>query len=155
MTEQGQQPSQEQPYPGDTGEMAPQPHDEMADYTGRDLLAGKRALITGGDSGIGRAVAVAYAKEGADVAISYLSDEEDADARHTAGLVEKAGRRCVTIKGDLAEEANCVEAVERTVRELGGLDLVVNNVAYQQPADDLTQISTEQWMRTFAVNIHS
>jgi NAD(P)-dependent dehydrogenase (short-subunit alcohol dehydrogenase family) len=155
MTEQGQQPPQQQPYPGQTGEMAPEPRDEMTDYVGRDLLAGSRALVTGGDSGIGRAVAVAFAKEGADVAITYLSDEEDADARHTASLVEKAGRRCLTIKGDLAEEANCIEAVERTVRELGGLDLVVNNVAYQKPADDLTQISTEQWLRTFAVNIHS
>jgi NAD(P)-dependent dehydrogenase (short-subunit alcohol dehydrogenase family) len=155
MTEQGQQPPQQQPYPGQTDEMAPEPRDEMADYVGRDLLAGSRALVTGGDSGIGRAVAVAFAKEGADVAITYLSDEEDADARHTASLVEKAGRRCLTIKGDLAEEANCIEAVERTARELGGLDLVVNNVAYQKPADDLTQISTEQWMRTFAVNVHS
>jgi NAD(P)-dependent dehydrogenase (short-subunit alcohol dehydrogenase family) len=155
MTEQGQQPPQQQPYPGQTDEMAPEPRDEMADYVGRDLLAGSRALVTGGDSGIGRAVAVAFAKEGADVTITYLSDEEDADAQHTASLVEKAGRRCLTIKGDLAEEANCIEAVERTARELGGLDLVVNNVAYQKPADDLTQISTEQWMRTFAVNIHS
>src|SRR5918993_1701153 len=155
MTEQGQQPPQQQRYPGDTGEMAPDPRDEMADYVGRDLLAGKRALVTGGDSGIGRAVAVAFAKEGADVAICYLSDEEDDDARHTAALIEKAGRRCLTIKGDLAEEANCVEAVERTARDLGGLDVVVNNVAYQKPADDLTEISTEQWLRTFAVNIHS
>lgn len=150
-----QQPPQRQPYPGDTGEMVPEPRDEMADYTGRDLLAGGRALVTGGDSGIGRAVAVAFAKEGADVAITYLSEREDADARHTAELVEKAGRRCLRIRGDLAEEANCVEAVERTARELGGLDIVVNNVAYQRPVDDLTQISTEQWMRTFAVNIHS
>jgi NAD(P)-dependent dehydrogenase (short-subunit alcohol dehydrogenase family) len=155
VSEQGQQAPQEQPYPGDTGAMAPQPRDEMADYAGRDLLAGRRALVTGGDSGIGRAVAVAFAKEGADVAITYLSEQEDADARHTAELVEKAGRRCVSIRGDLAEEARCVEAVERAARELGGLDIVVNNVAYQQPADDLTQISTEQWMRTFAVNIHS
>jgi NAD(P)-dependent dehydrogenase (short-subunit alcohol dehydrogenase family) len=127
----------------------------MADYVGCDLLAGRRALVTGGDSGIGRAVAVAFAKEGADVAITYLSEREDADARHTAELVEKAGRRCLTIRGDLAEEANCVAAVERTATGLGGLDLVVNNVAYQQPADDLTRISTGQWMRTFAVNIHS
>jgi NAD(P)-dependent dehydrogenase (short-subunit alcohol dehydrogenase family) len=146
-------PSQEQPYPGRTGEMRPRPEDEMRDYTGSGFLAGRRALITGGDSGIGRAVAVAFAKEGADVEIAYLSEDEDAE--HTRGLVEKAGRRCVLIRGDLAEEGNCVAAVERTVDELGGLDVLVNNVAYQEPVGDLTELSTEQWTRTFHVNIYS
>jgi NAD(P)-dependent dehydrogenase (short-subunit alcohol dehydrogenase family) len=146
-------PAQEQTYPGRTDEMRPQPRDEMRDYRGEGFLARRRALITGGDSGIGRAVAVAFAKEGADVAIAYLS--EDADAEHTAKLVEATGRRCVTIKGDLADESRCGAAVERTVAELGGLDVLVNNVAYQQPVDDLTELTTEQLDRTFKVNIYS
>jgi NAD(P)-dependent dehydrogenase (short-subunit alcohol dehydrogenase family) len=148
-------PPQQQRYPGRTGQMAPQPRDEMSDYTGRDLLSGKRALVTGGDSGIGRAVAVAFAKEGADVAVCYLSQDEDADARHTAELIEKAGRRCLLIRGDLSDESHARDAVEQAVRELGGLDLLVNNAAYQQPADDLSEISSEQWRRTFAVNVDS
>lgn len=98
--------------------MAPEPRDEMRGYTGSGLLDGRRALVTGGDSGIGRATAVAFAKEGADVAITYL--EEDEDARHTAGLVEAAGRRCVTFGGDLAEERHCREVVRHTVRDLDG-----------------------------------
>ena len=148
-------PGQEQQYPGRTSEMNPRPRDEMRDYEGRGLLKGQRALITGGDSGIGRAVAVAFAKEGADVAISYLSEQEDDDARHTAGLVAEAGRRCVIIRGDLAEEENCQRAVDRTVAELGGLDLLVNNVATQQPVQDPADLSTAQWERTFRVNIFS
>jgi NAD(P)-dependent dehydrogenase (short-subunit alcohol dehydrogenase family) len=148
-------PPQEQRYPGRTAEMDPQPRDEMRDYQGRGLLSGRRALITGGDSGIGRAVAVAFAKEGADVSIAYLSEQEDADAARTAELVEQAGRRCVTIRGDLAEEQNCQQAVERTVTELGGLDVLVNNVATQEPVKDLTELSTEQWDRTFRVNVYS
>ncbi len=148
-------PEQEQPYPGRTAEMDPRPHDEMRDYEGRGLLAGTRALITGGDSGIGRAVAVAFAKEGADVAIAYLSEQEDEDAAHTAELVGQAGRRCVTIRGDLADEANCQRAVDQTTAELGGLELLVNNVATQEPVDDIAKLSTEQWDRTFRVNIYS
>lgn len=141
------------PYPGETADMAEKPRDEMADYVGTGLLAGKRALITGGDSGIGRAVAVAFAKEGADVAIAYL--EEDDDASHTASLVEQAGQRAVMLRGDLADPAHCRSVVEDTVQQLGGLDIVVNNVAFQSPISDLTEISDEQWRRTFAVNIDS
>ena len=148
-------PKQTQDYPGRTSEMDPRPRDEMRDYEGRGLLAGKRALITGGDSGIGRAVAVAFAKEGADVAIAYLAEQENEDAQHTAGLVEKAGHRCVTIRGDLAEEANCQRAVNQAVDELGGLDILVNNVATQQPVQDFAELTTEQWDRTFKVNIYS
>jgi NAD(P)-dependent dehydrogenase (short-subunit alcohol dehydrogenase family) len=146
-------PSQEQRYPGRTGEMSPQPDDEMRGYTGSGFLTGKRALVTGGDSGIGRAVAVAFAKEGADVAIAYLSEDEDAE--HTQELIDKAGRRSVLIRGDLAEEEHCREAVGRTAERLGGLDVLVNNVAYQQPVADLTELSTEQLTRTFQVNIFS
>lgn len=141
------------PYPGETAQMSEQPRDEMRDYVGRDLLAGKRALITGGDSGIGRAVAVAFAKEGADVAIAYL--EEHSDAEHTAALVDECGRRSLLLPGDLADAEQCRAVVDRTVGEFGGLDIVVNNVAYQNPTESLTDISDEQWRRTFAVNIDS
>lgn len=141
------------PYPGHTADMAEQPHDEMRRYVGRGLLKGRRALITGGDSGIGRAVAAAFAKEGADIAIAYL-DEHD-DATHTATVVGAAGQTCALFPGDLGEPAHCREVVARTLAELGGLDIVVNNAAYQSPADDLTDITDEQWRRTFAVNIDS
>nr|WP_236646775.1 SDR family oxidoreductase [Micromonospora acroterricola] len=144
---------QEQPYPGETAGMNPRPRDEMADYTGRDLLRGRRALVTGGDSGIGRAVTVAFAKEGADVAVAYLN--EDDDARHTAELVQATGRRCILLPGDLADARHCADVVAQAARELGGLDLLVNNIAYQQNANSLTEITEEQWQHTFAVNIHS
>ena len=154
-SEQHPPPKQEQDYPGHTAAMDPRPRDEMRDYEGSGLLAGRRALITGGDSGIGRAVAVAFAKEGADVAICYLSEQEDEDARHTAELAGQAGQRCVTIRADLAEEANCQRVVDQTVHELGGLDVLVNNVAFQQPVPDFTELSTSQWERTFRVNVFS
>jgi NAD(P)-dependent dehydrogenase (short-subunit alcohol dehydrogenase family) len=155
MSDQDDQafPPQEQEPPGHTAEMTPEPRDEMQGYTGSGQLAGRRALITGGDSGIGRAVAIAFAKEGADVAIAYL-DEHD-DASHTKRCVEAEGRRCVLLPGDLSEEQACVDAVERTVAELGGLDVVVNNIAYQDPKDSLEEITTEQWDRTFRTNIYS
>ena len=140
-------------YPGHTAEMSDMPQDEMREYVGRDLLAGKRALITGGDSGIGRAVAVAFAKEGADVAIAYL--EEHDDAKHTAALVENAGRRCLTLPGDLADAEHCRSVVHRSAEHLGGLDIVVNNAAYQNPTSNFVEITDEQWRRTFAVNIDS
>ncbi|ETK37219.1 SDR family oxidoreductase [Microbispora sp. ATCC PTA-5024] len=146
-------PPQTQQYPGESGQMTPEPRDEMRDYVGRGLLEGRRALVTGGDSGIGRAVAVAFAKEGADVAVAYLTEHKD--AQHTKELVEREGRRCVTIPGDLADARHCDEVVERTVRELGGIDVLVNNVATQSPVQSLEELSDEQWERTFAVNIHS
>ncbi len=133
--------------------MTPEPRDEMRDYVGRDLLAGKRALVTGGDSGIGRAVAVAFAKEGADVAIAYLSEQRDAE--HTRGLIEKEGRRCVLLPGDLALPEHCREVVRAAVSAFGGIDVLVNNVATQSPVNSLEELSDEQWERTFAVNIHS
>ncbi|MDD9369461.1 MAG: SDR family oxidoreductase [Acidimicrobiales bacterium] len=148
-----QRPEQSQERPGTTAEMTPRPKDDMADYEGRGLLEGQRALITGGDSGIGRAVAVAFAKEGADVAIAYL-DEHD-DAAHTAKLVGQAGRRCTTIPGDLSQEDACRHAVASTVEELGGLDILVNNIATQRPVDSLTDISSEEWDTTFRTNVYS
>jgi NAD(P)-dependent dehydrogenase (short-subunit alcohol dehydrogenase family) len=146
-------PPQQQPYPGTTGEMQPHPRDEMRGYEGRGLLAGKKALITGGDSGIGRAVAVAFAKEGADVVIAYLSEHED--AAHTVKLIEQEGRRCVAIPADLAEEAQCEEVVETTVDQLGGIDVLVNHVGTQQPVSALEELTNEQLDRTFKVNVYS
>ncbi len=148
-----EQPPQQQNPPGDTGDMSPEPRDEMSGYVGRDLLRHKRALITGGDSGIGRAVAVAFAKEGADVAIAYL--EEHGDAKHTADLVQAEGRRCELIPGDLADREHCTAVVERAVAALGGLDILVNNVATQEQVESPEDITDEQWQRTFDVNIHS
>lgn len=146
-------PPQSQDYPGHTAEMNPRPRDEMRDYTGRGLLDGARALVTGGDSGIGRAVAVAFAKEGADVAIAYLEEEDD--AAHAAKLIEQTGRRCVQIPGDLATESMCREAVSRAAAELGGLDVLVLHHGTQAPADDIGEISTDQLQRTFTVNVLS
>ena len=142
-----------QDYPGSTGDMSPRPHDEMAAYQGRGLLAGRRALVTGGDSGIGRAVAVAFAKEGADVAIAYL--EEHDDAARTGELIQMAGRKAELIPGDLSRREACDASVERTVDQLGGLDVLVNNVAFQAPADSLESITDEQLERTFRTNIFS
>ncbi|MFL6074292.1 MAG: SDR family oxidoreductase [Mycobacteriales bacterium] len=151
---QAEYPDQQQEYPGSEEDMSPRPASEMRDYLGSDLLADKRALITGGDSGIGRAVAVAFAKEGADVAIAYLDEErEGGDARHTAELVAEAGRRCVLLPGDLGDEAHCGAVVERAASELGGLDILVNHHGTQTEADDLTKIDTAQWERTFQVNV--
>ena len=150
---EGFPPPQQQDPPGGTGGLEPQPRDEMRDWTGRDLLAGKVALVTGGDSGIGRAVCAAFAKEGADVALAYLS--EDGDAEHTASVVRSQRRRCVTLRGDLGDAGHCEHVVARTVEELGRLDVVVNNVATQEPYDKPEDIGDEQWLRTFEVNVHS
>jgi NAD(P)-dependent dehydrogenase (short-subunit alcohol dehydrogenase family) len=150
---QGQQPEQQQPGPGTTAQMEPKPQDEMTDYVGRGLLDGKRALITGGDSGIGRAVTIAFAKEGANVAIAYLCEHED--AKHTAKLVAAAGRRAVLLPGELADEQHATQIVQRTVEELGGLDILVNHVGTQTPAESLEEISSAQFDYTFKVNIYS
>lgn len=148
-----QRPPQSQEPPGTTAEMTPQPRSEMADYEGRGLLTGRRALVTGGDSGIGRAVAVAFAKEGADVAIAYLNEHDD--ARHTVKLVEAAGGRAVSIPGDLSEEAACRHAVATTVDDLGGIDILVNNIAQQRPVESLADVTTEEWDATFRTNVYS
>jgi NAD(P)-dependent dehydrogenase (short-subunit alcohol dehydrogenase family) len=151
----GQQafPPQTQERPGSEERMAPKPRADMEHYEGSGKLAGLRTLVTGGDSGIGRAVAIAFAKEGADVAIAYLSEHED--ARTTAGLIESHGRRAETIPGDLTEEDACIAAVERCVDALGGLDVLVNNIAYQAPVADPLELTSEQWERTFRTNVHS
>ena len=144
---------QQQPLPGATRRMDPQPDHGETSYTGSARLKGLKALITGADSGIGRAVAIAYAREGADVAISYLSEDEDAEA--TKALVEEAGRRCILIKGDLQSASFCREVVEKTVNALGGLDILVNNAAHQNTFREIEEIDDEEWEMTFRVNIHA
>jgi NAD(P)-dependent dehydrogenase (short-subunit alcohol dehydrogenase family) len=154
MHRQPQQPPQHQAQqPGIEAEMTPRPQAEDRAYRGSGKLRGKVALITGGDSGIGRAVAIAFAKEGADVAIAYLS--EHGDAQETRGLVEKEGRRCVAMAGDVGDEAFCHQIVQDTVRELGRLDILVNNAAEQHPQDDIAKITSAQLERTFRTNIFS
>ncbi|WP_374727355.1 SDR family oxidoreductase [Haloactinomyces albus] len=135
--------------------MEPHPDDEMRSYAGRGLLDGARALVTGGDSGIGRAVAVAFAKEGADLAVVYFDSLEDADAEHTASLVREQGRRCLLYKGDLASEEYCRQVVDDVVNGLGGLDVLVNHAGTQHVESDFTQLSSEQFDRTFKVNVYS
>lgn len=145
-------PAQQQPYPGATQPMDPDPHDAMRDYQGSGLLAGYRALVTGGDSGIGRAVSVGFAKEGADVAVVYLS--EHGDAEHTAELVRETGRRCVLLPADLGEEERCREVVDSAAEQLGGLDIVVNHAGTQREVERPEDLDTEQLTRTFEVNVY-
>jgi NAD(P)-dependent dehydrogenase (short-subunit alcohol dehydrogenase family) len=144
-------PKQHLAKPGDESELEPRPQFEAPAYRGSGKLEDMVALITGGDSGIGRAVAVLYAREGADVAIVYLS--EDADAEETLRAVEAEGRRGILIPGDVTDSAFCEDAVERTVRELGGLDILVNNAAFQEHVPSLEDLSDEQLERTFRTNI--
>lgn len=151
--EKSLQPPQQQKPPGSESKMTPKPKADDAQYKGSDKLKDKVALITGGDSGIGRAVAIAYAKEGADVAIVYLNEHED--AKETKQLVEAQGRRAITIAGDIGDEAFCQQAVQQTVGELGKLDILVNNAAEQHPQESIEDITKEQLERTFRTNIFS
>ncbi len=143
--------AQHQTPPGSTEQLKPRPDHGEESYRGHGRLAGKRAIITGGDSGIGRAVAIAYAREGADLLIAYLSEHEDAEA--TKQLVEAEGRRCILMPGDIAEPAHCRAIIERAVAELGGIEVLVNNAAYQMSFTSIEEISDEEWDRTFDVNI--
>lgn len=145
-------PRQHQRKPGLESKLHPRPEYRAPEYRPAGKLNGKRALITGGDSGIGRAVAVIYAREGADVAIVYLREEES-DAQETRRAIEEAGRRAVLIPGDIRSAEFCRKAVLRAVRELGGLDILVNNAAYQTSKDDLSEVTEEDWEKTFRVNI--
>jgi NAD(P)-dependent dehydrogenase (short-subunit alcohol dehydrogenase family) len=147
------QPEQQQTPPGATQDMAPRPDHGEHSYKGSGRLAGKAALITGADSGIGRAVAIAFAREGADVMISYL--EEHDDARETQHWVEQAGRRAITVAGDVKDEAHCEALVQQAVQQFGHLDILVNNAAMQRTHESIQDISAEEWDATFRTNIYS
>jgi NAD(P)-dependent dehydrogenase (short-subunit alcohol dehydrogenase family) len=145
------QPAQQQEVPGVQSEMDPVPDCGEESYQGSGKLTDKVAVITGGDSGIGRAVAIAYAREGADVVISYLS--EDSDAKEVAEYVEKAGRRAVLIPGDVSQPQHCRDIIAKTVEEFGRVDVLVNNAAFQMNRDSIEEIPDEEWDRTFDTNI--
>ena len=144
-------PPQEQPEPGKEGLMNPRPEYRGEDYKAAGKLEGKVAIITGGDSGIGRSVAVLYAREGADVAILYLDQHQDAEETRT--VVEQYGRRCLTFAGDVADREVCRKVIDETLAAFGKLDIVVNNAAEQHPQEKLEDISEEQWEKTFRTNI--
>jgi NAD(P)-dependent dehydrogenase (short-subunit alcohol dehydrogenase family) len=133
--------------------MDPIPDHGETSYRGSGRLAGKKAIITGGDSGIGRAVAIAYAREGADLVISYLDEHEDAE--DTKRLVEEAGRKVILVPGDLQDSAHCRSIVEKAVAELGGIDILVNNAAHQATFSSIEEVPDEEWELTFKVNIHA
>jgi NAD(P)-dependent dehydrogenase (short-subunit alcohol dehydrogenase family) len=157
MTSQDDQgfPAQQQTPPGLTGEMTPEPDHGESSYQGSGKLTGRRALVTGGDSGIGRAVAIAFAREGADVAIGYLP-EEQTDAETTARWVEEAGTRCVLLPGDITEEATAREVVRRAASELGGIDVLVNNAGFQMARrEGIADITTDELDRTFRTNLYA
>lgn len=146
-------PKQEQAPPGLESEMNPKPDYGEESYKGSGRLEGKIALITGGDSGIGRAVALAYAREGADVLISYLNEQPDAD--ETCRVVCEAGRKAVAVPGDIGDEGHCKALVERAVKEFGRLDILVNNAAFQMTHKKLEEFSSEEWDHTFRTNIYA
>jgi len=146
-------PQQQDRRPGLESEMTPRPKSEDRKHHGTGKLGGRIAIITGGDSGIGRAVAIAFAREGADVAILYLN--EHTDAEETKRLVEKEGRRCLALAGDIGAANWCADTVDQTIREFGHLDILVNNAAEQHPQDSILKISPDQLERTFRTNIFS
>jgi NAD(P)-dependent dehydrogenase (short-subunit alcohol dehydrogenase family) len=145
------QPAQQQDVPGTLGDMDPKPDHGEESYRGSGRLTGKAAVITGGDSGIGRAVAIAFAREGADVLISYLNEHED--AKDTARYVEEAGRKCVLVAGDLADRAHAKTVIPKAVEAFGKVDVLVNNAAFQMSHDSLDEISDEEWDHTLALNL--
>jgi NAD(P)-dependent dehydrogenase (short-subunit alcohol dehydrogenase family) len=146
-------PKQKQPMPGFTGKMRPVPDHGEDSYRGSGRLKDQKAIITGGDSGIGRAVAIAYAREGADVLISFLDEHED--AKETKRLVEAAGRKALLVPGDIQNAGHCRKIIHKAVAEFGGIDILVNNAAHQASFKDIGEISDEEWELTFKVNIHA
>ena len=147
-------PEEKQPRPGSEQKMQQRPDHGEESYRGSNRLQGKTALITGGDSGIGKAVAIAYAREGADVAIGYLPEEEE-DAKETVRWVQEAGRRALRLPGDITEEAHCREMVDRVMSEFGRLDVLVNNAAYQATHDSIEEFDSGEWDHTFRTNIYA
>ena len=146
-------PSQKQPMPGFTREMKPRPDHGEDSYKGSGKLMGKKAVITGGDSGIGRAVAMAFAREVADVLIAYLSENDD--AQEVKAIIEKEGRKAVLVAGDISKPEHCRSVIRRAVDEFGTVDILVNNAAHQATFKEIADISDEEWQTTFAVNIHA
>jgi NAD(P)-dependent dehydrogenase (short-subunit alcohol dehydrogenase family) len=146
-------PRQQQPMPGRTDKMRPKPDHGEESYHGSGKLAGKKAVITGADSGIGRAVAIAYARAGADILIAYLNEHDD--AKETQRLVEEAGRKAVLVAGDIGSPAHCRAMIDKAVAQLGGIDILVNNAAHQATFESIEDISDEEWELTFRVNIHA
>jgi len=147
-------PKQTQDTPGTEAQLKPLADHGEQSYKGCGKLKGKKAIITGGDSGIGKAIAIAFAREGADVLISYLSDEETADAEDSAKYVEEAGQKAVLVKGDIRKESHCKKIIEKAVAAFGQIDILVNNAAFQMARETLMEIPTEEWIRTFDTNIH-
>jgi NAD(P)-dependent dehydrogenase (short-subunit alcohol dehydrogenase family) len=147
-------PEQEQEQPGLTDESMPEPDHGEHSYRGANRLTDKRALITGGDSGIGRAVAIAFAREGADVAISYLPEEQE-DAEETARWIGEAGRKAVLLPGDIRDEEHCKSLVQEAISELGGIDILVSNAAYQEAREGVDSIPTEEFDRVFKTNLYA
>ncbi|MDM2736300.1 SDR family oxidoreductase [Citrobacter sp. Ct235] len=147
-------PHQKQPFPGLAGKMQPLPDHGEESYQGSGRLTGKKVLITGGDSGIGRAVAIAYAREGADVAINYLPDEEK-DAREVVALIKQAGRQAVALPGDIRDESFCRQLVSQAAESLGGLDILVNNAGRQQFCESIENLTTEAFDATFKTNVYA
>jgi NAD(P)-dependent dehydrogenase (short-subunit alcohol dehydrogenase family) len=146
-------PEQQQEVPGTIAEMSPQADHGEESYKGSGKLTGKKAIITGGDSGIGRAVAIAFAREGADVLISYLNEDED--AQDTARYIEEAGQKAVLVSGDISEETHCNAIIEKAIAEFGGIDILVNNAAFQMSHESLQEITAEEWDKTFRTNIYA
>jgi len=147
-------PKQPQSVPGLAAEMIPTPDHGETSYKGSGRLAGRRALITGGDSGIGRAAAIAYAREGADIALSYLPEEER-DAQEVVALIRDAGRRAIALPGKLVDEASCIGLIKKAEAELGGLDTLVIVAGHQQACEDILELSTEQFDETFKTNVYA
>lgn len=147
-------PKQEQEPPGIEAEMKPKADHGEESYKGCDKLRGKKAVITGGDSGIGKAISIAFAREGADILISYLDDVEDQDANETANYVREAGRKAILMKGDIRSPEHCRKIIEKAVEEFGQIDILVNNAAFQMARDSLADISDEEWIKNFDTNIH-
>jgi NAD(P)-dependent dehydrogenase (short-subunit alcohol dehydrogenase family) len=146
-------PEQRQPMPGMTDDMRPRPDHGEESYKGSGRLAGKATIITGADSGIGRAVALAFAREGADVLISYLNEHED--ARETEALVKAAGRRAILMPGDISEESQCRKIIETAAREFGKIDVLVSNAAFQATHASIEEVSAEEWDHTFRTNVYA
>lgn len=148
-------PKQKQKVPGTEAQMQPLADHGEQSYRGCGKLVGKKAIITGGDSGIGKAIAIAFAREGADVLISYLSDAETKDAEDSAKYVREAGREAILVKGDIRKESHCKKIIDKAIAAFGQIDILVNNAAFQMSHKTLQEVPSEEWIKTFETNIHA